>query len=75
MSFGSKRKKFTRFTKENLSDIDYKNVNLLLNFVTETGKIVPNRITGISARAQRELARAIRVARQLALLPFCDSHK
>ena len=55
--------------------IDYKNLSTLKNYITETGKIVPSRITGTRIRYQRMLASAIKQARFLALLPYCDSHK
>jgi small subunit ribosomal protein S18 len=70
-----RRKKFCRFTAEGIEEIDYKDVNLLKNYIMENGKIVPSRITGTSARYQRQLARAIKRARYLALLPYCDSHE
>ena len=70
-----RRKKFCRFTAEGIQEIDYKDLNLLKANVTESGKIVPSRITGTSARYQRQLATAIKRARYLALLPYCDSHK
>lgn len=69
------RKKVCKFTAEGVKEIDYKDVNLLKGYVTETGKIVPSRITGTSARYQRQLASAIKRARYLALLPFSDQHK
>jgi small subunit ribosomal protein S18 len=70
-----KRKKYCRFTAEKVTSIDYKDVALLKNYITETGKIVPSRITGTKARYQRMLASAIKRARYLALLPYCDQHK
>ena len=51
-------------------EIDYKDVDLLLRFITERGKILPRRITGVSQRYQRALAGAIKRARYMALLPF-----
>jgi small subunit ribosomal protein S18 len=69
-----RRKKFCRFTAENIKEIDYKDINLLKAFVSETGTIVPSRITGTKARYQRQLSKAIKRARFLALLPYCDSH-
>lgn len=69
------RKKVCKFTAEGVKEIDYKDVNLLKGYITETGKIVPSRITGTSARYQRQLASAIKRARYLALLPFSDQHK
>ena len=71
-----RRKKMCRFSStEGTSDIDYKDINLLKNYISETGKIVPSRITGTQARFQRQLALAIKRARFLGLLPFCDSHR
>ncbi|ABI55938.1 30S ribosomal protein S18 [Alkalilimnicola ehrlichii MLHE-1] len=69
-----RRRKYCRFTAEGVKEIDYKDLNTLRNYVTETGKIVPSRITGTSARYQRQLARAIKRARYLALLPYTDRH-
>ena len=69
-----RRKKYCRFTAENASEIDYKDIEILKDFITETGKIVPSRITGTKARYQRMLAEAIKRARFLALLPYCDRH-
>jgi len=68
------RKKFCRFTAEGIKEIDYKDIATLKNYITETGKIVPSRITGTKARYQRQLSVAIKRARFLALLPFCDRH-
>ncbi len=70
-----RRRKFCRFTAEGVTEIDYKDLNTLKNYITETGKIVPSRITGTSAKYQRQLARAVKRARALALLPYSDSHK
>jgi len=70
-----RRRKFCRFTAEGVKEIDYKDLDTLKEYITETGKIVPSRITGTSARYQRQLARAIKRARYLALLPYCDAHK
>jgi small subunit ribosomal protein S18 len=69
-----RRKKFCRFTAEEVKEIDYKDILTLKNYVGETGKIVPSRITGTKARYQRQLSRAIKRARFLALLPYCDAH-
>jgi small subunit ribosomal protein S18 len=69
-----RRKKYCRFTAEGITEIDYKDLNLLKQYVSETGKIVPSRITGTSARYQRQLATAIKRARFLALLPYTDAH-
>ncbi len=69
-----RRKKQCRFTAEGYTEIDYKDVNLLKNYITETGKIVPSRITGTSSYFQRLLAEAIKRARFLGLLPYSDKH-
>ncbi len=69
-----RRKKYCRFTAEGIEQIDYKDLNLLKQYVSESGKIVPSRITGTNARYQRQLADAIKRARFLALLPYSDSH-
>jgi len=69
-----RRKKFCYFTVNKLDSVDYKDVQLLRKFITESGKIVPSRITGTKARFQRQLANAIKKARFLALLPYCDKH-
>ena len=68
-----RRKKVCRFTQEGVAP-DYKAVESLKGYMTEAGKIVPRRITGASAKIQRQLAREIKRARFLALLPFCDRH-
>jgi len=69
-----KRKKFCRFTAEGVKQIDYKDVDVLKDFVQENGKIMPARITGTKARYQRQLSTAIKRARFLALLPYTDLH-
>ncbi len=76
MARNMRRKKFSRFsTEDSVETIDYKNLDLLSEYVTETGKIVPSRITGTDAKYQRQLTTAIKQARFIALLPFCDAHK
>lgn len=75
MSRFFRRKKFCRFTAEGIKEIDYKDLGTLRSYVTETGKIVPSRITGTKARYQRQLSTAIKRARYLALLPYSDSHR
>jgi len=67
-------RKFCRFTAEKTVEIDYKDLDVLKAYITETGKIVPSRITGTSAKYQRQLATAIKRARYLALLPYTDQH-
>ncbi len=69
-----RRRKYCRFTAEGVQEIDYKDLNTLKAYITETGKIVPSRITGTKAKYQRQLATAIKRARFLALLPYTDSH-
>jgi small subunit ribosomal protein S18 len=69
-----RRRRFCKFTVEGVEEIDYKDLNTLKQYVSETGKIVPSRITGTNARYQRQLARAIKRARFLGLLPYCDAH-
>ena len=68
-----RRRKTCPFSGENAQIIDYKDVKLLQKYVSERGKIVPSRITAVSAKKQRELARAIKRARNIALLPFIVS--
>ncbi|MCB2262140.1 MAG: 30S ribosomal protein S18 [Candidatus Thiosymbion ectosymbiont of Robbea hypermnestra] len=74
MSRFFRRKRYCRFTAEGITEIDYKDLNLLKSYVSESGKVVPSRITGTSAKYQRRLAQAIKRARYLALLPYTDSH-
>jgi small subunit ribosomal protein S18 len=70
----TRRKKFCRFTAEGVKQIDYKDLATLKGYITETGKIVPSRITGTRSFYQRQLAQAVRRARFLALLPYTDQH-
>ena len=74
MSKFFRRRKFCRFTAEDVKEIDYKDLNTLRQYITETGKIVPSRITGTKARYQRMLTQAVLRARFLALLPYTDGH-
>jgi small subunit ribosomal protein S18 len=69
-----RRKRFCKFTAEGYTEIDYKDLNTLKSYVTETGKIVPSRVSGTNARYQRQLSTAIKRARFLALLPYSDTH-
>ena len=64
------KKKVCYFTKNNVKHIDYKDVELLKKFIAPTGRIAPRRVTGTSAKYQRQLAVAIKRARQMALLPY-----
>lgn len=74
MSRYFRRRKFCRFTADGVKEIDYKDLDTLRNYVTETGKIVPSRITGTKTNYQRQLATAVKRARFLALLPYTDKH-
>jgi small subunit ribosomal protein S18 len=69
-----RRKKFCKFTAEGVTEIDYKDLATLKQYVSENGKIVPSRVTGTKARFQRQLALAIKRARFLSLLPYTDKH-
>ena len=74
MSRFFRRRKFCRFTADGVTEIDYKDLDTLKQYVSETGKIVPSRITGTKAKYQRQLATAVKRARYLALLPYTDAH-
>ncbi len=69
-----RRKKFCKFTAEGVTEIDYKDLATLKQYVSETGKIVPSRVTGTKSQYQRQLALAIKRARYLSLLPYTDKH-
>jgi small subunit ribosomal protein S18 len=56
-------------------EIDYKDLNTLKGYVTETGKLIPSRNTGTKAHYQRQLTRAVKLARFLALMPYTDAHR
>ena len=70
----NKRRKYCRFTALGVVEIDYKDLDTLKAYITETGKIMPSRNTGTKARYQRQLATAVKRARFLALLPYSDQH-
>jgi small subunit ribosomal protein S18 len=70
-----KRRKYCRFSAEKIEEIDYKDIDILKDFVTEHGKIMPARITGTKSHYQRQLSTAIKRARFLALLPYTDLHQ
>jgi len=69
-----RRRKFCRFTAEKVKEIDYKDIDVLKEFVNENGKLIPARITGTKSHYQRQLSTAIKRARFLALLPYTDLH-
>ena len=70
----NKRRKYCRFTALGVDEIDYKDLDTLKAYITETGKLMPSRNTGTQARYQRQLATAVKRARFLALLPYSDQH-
>ena len=74
MSRFFRRRKFCRFSAEKVVEIDYKDLDTLKQYVSETGKIVPSRITGTSSKYQRQLATAIKRSSFLELLPYTDAH-
>ncbi len=74
MASHPKRESARRFANSSPSEIDYKDLELLSDYITETGKIMPARVSGIPARFQRRLSTAIKRARYLSLLPYCDNH-
>ncbi len=68
------RKRFCKFTADGVTHIDYKDLDTLKQNVGETGKIISSRITGTKAKYQRQLTTAVKRARYIALLPYCDQH-
>ena len=69
-----RRRRYCRFSAEGIKEVDYKDVDLLKDFILENGKIIPARITGTKSRYQRQLTTAVKRARFLALLPYTDKH-
>ena len=69
-----RRKKFCKFTADGVTEIDYKDLATLKQYISENGKIVPSRVTGTKAHYQRQLSTAIKRARFLALVPYTDLH-
>ena len=74
MRNNNRRRKYCRFTALGVTEIDYKDLDTLKSYITETGKIIPSRNTGTKPRYQRQLATAVKRARYLALLPYSDQH-
>jgi small subunit ribosomal protein S18 len=70
VDFRSRKRKRCPFTAAGIKEIDYKDINTLSQFITDRGKILPRRITGVSAHHQKSLVEAIKRARHMALLPF-----
>lgn len=70
-----RRRKFCRFTAEGVQEIDYKDIATLKNYITESGKIVPSRITGTRAKYQRQLAQRYQTRSLPVLLPYTDRHQ
>ena len=70
----SRKRKFCRFTALGVDEIDYKDIDTLKNYISETGKIIASRNTGTKEKYQRQLATAVKRARFLALLPYTDQH-
>ena len=70
-----KRKRFCRFTVAGVEEVDYKDVDVLRDFIAENGKIIPARLTGTRAIYQRQVTTAIKRARFLAMLPYSDQHR
>ena len=70
-----RRRKFCRFTAENIKEVDYKDIAILKDFINENGKIIPARITGTKSGYQRMLSEAVKRARFLALVPYTDLHR
>lgn len=74
MSRFFRRRRFCKFTADGVTEIDYKDINTLRANITENGKIMPSRLSGTKAHYQRQLAVAVKRARFLALIPYCDAH-
>ena len=72
---GQKRKKYCRFRRYGIKTIDYRDVDFLMNFINEQGKILPRRATGVTVQQQRQIAKAIKRARILSLLPYVASNE
>ena len=70
-----KRKRFCRFTVANVEEVDYKDIDVLPDFIAENGKIIPARLTGTRAFYQRQVNTAIKRSRFLAMLPYSDQHR
>jgi small subunit ribosomal protein S18 len=69
-----RRKRYCRFTAGEVAKVNYQDIPTLMEYIMESGRIVPSRITGTAAKYQRQISKAIKLARYLALLPYCDKH-
>ena len=69
-----RRRRYCKFTADGVDEIDYKDLATLKAYVSETGKIVPSRISGTKVRYQRQLSTAVKRARYLAIIPYSDAH-
>ena len=74
-SMRGEARRYSKLPREEIDKIDYKNVTLLQRFVTERGKMRSRRVTGLSRRDQSKMARAVKRARELGLLPYVDATK
>lgn len=72
---GFRRPRYCKFTTENVKEIDYKDLDTLKEYLTESGKIISSRVTGVKAKYQRQLTSAVKRARFLSLIPYCDAHE
>lgn len=70
-----RQKRECYFTVNKVNQVDYKDLELLARFVNDAGKITPSRITGTRAIYQRKVTKAIKIARYLSLIPYCDTHR
>ncbi len=69
----TRKRKFCYFTANGITEIDYKDIELLEKFISESGKIFPSRSTGTKAKYQRQLTRSVKIARYLSLIAYTDS--
>ena len=74
MMRNNRRRKYCRFTALGVTEIDYKDLDTLKSYISETGKIIPSRNTGTKPRYQHQLAAAVKRARYLSVLPYSDQH-
>lgn len=70
-----RRKKIHSLSERSVEEVDYKNVEQLKEYMTESNRIIPSRITGVKAKYQRKIMKSIKIARYLGMIPYCDNHK